>query len=247
MSRNLTFTELWQAKVLLIHSVQQYSWELEALNEGCSVPKISSIFRLSLFVGEDGFLRVPGCLQFSELTEAEKTPIVSPKGHFGTLPACHADATLKHAGLNSMPVRLRDQYWIVGARCICKRVKRQCVACQRQDVCASAQSMAPLPDFLPFVLWDGWMNQAYSRLSTTHSHITDCKLLVCVYWTRLVLVRIDHGGHCTVVTFQAPSFISSCSPLRWYMQSIWSWLPPCLLRQFYWLTHFSLLVEGCLQ
>ncbi len=35
---------------------------------------------------------------------------------------------------------------------------------------------------------DGWMNQAYSRLSTTHGHITDCKL-VCMYWTRLVLVR----------------------------------------------------------
>ncbi len=36
---------------------------------------------------------------------------------------------------------------------------------------------------------DGWMNQAYGRLSTTHGHITDCKLLVCMYWTRLVLVR----------------------------------------------------------
>ncbi len=34
-----------------------------------------------------------------------------------------------------------------------------------------------------------WMNQAYSRLSTTHGHITDCKLLVCMYWIRLVLVR----------------------------------------------------------
>ncbi len=36
---------------------------------------------------------------------------------------------------------------------------------------------------------DGWMNQAYSRLSITHGHITDCKLFVCMYWTRLVLVR----------------------------------------------------------
>ncbi len=35
---------------------------------------------------------------------------------------------------------------------------------------------------------DGGMNQAYSRLSTTHGHITDCKL-VWMYWTRLVLVR----------------------------------------------------------
>ncbi len=33
------------------------------------------------------------------------------------------------------------------------------------------------------------MNQAYSRLSTTHGHITYCKLLVCMYWTRLVPVR----------------------------------------------------------
>ncbi len=34
------------------------------------------------------------------------------------------------------------------------------------------------------------MNQAYSRFSTTHGHITDCKLLVCMYWTSLVLVRL---------------------------------------------------------
>ncbi len=34
---------------------------------------------------------------------------------------------------------------------------------------------------------DGWMNQDYSRLSTTHGYITDCKLLVSMYWTRLVL------------------------------------------------------------
>ncbi len=34
----------------------------------------------------------------------------------------------------------------------------------------------------------GWMNQAYCPLSTTHGHITDCKLLVCMYWTHLVPV-----------------------------------------------------------
>ena len=43
--------------------------------------------------------------------------------------------------------------------------------------------------FILTALVDGWMNQAYSRLSTTHGHITDCKLLVCMDWTRLVLVR----------------------------------------------------------
>ncbi len=29
--------------------------------------------------------------------------------------------------------------------------------------------------------WVGWVNQAYSRLSTTHGHITDCKLDSVVY------------------------------------------------------------------
>ncbi len=42
---------------------------------------------------------------------------------------------------------------------------------------------------IQFSRMDGWMNQAYSRLSTTHGDITDCKLLVCMNWTRLVLVR----------------------------------------------------------
>ncbi len=45
---------------------------------------------------------------------------------------------------------------------------------------------------------NGWMNQAYSRLSTTHGHITDCKLLVCMYWTPLVLVR-PAASLCTFV------------------------------------------------
>ena len=36
---------------------------------------------------------------------------------------------------------------------------------------------------------NGWKNQAYSRLSITHGHITNCKLLVCMHWTRLALVR----------------------------------------------------------
>ncbi len=33
----------------------------------------------------------------------------------------------------------------------------------------------------------GWVNQAYSRLSTTHGHITDCKLLVCIVtWVAVI-------------------------------------------------------------
>ena len=44
---------------------------------------------------------------------------------------------------------------------------------------------------------NGWMNQAYSRLSITHGHITDCKLLVCMDWNRLVLVRPEASLYST--------------------------------------------------
>ncbi len=33
----------------------------------------------------------------------------------------------------------------------------------------------------PFAGVGGWVNQAYSRLSTTHGDITDCKLVSVVY------------------------------------------------------------------
>ena len=38
------------------------------------------------------------------------------------------------------------------------------------------QAMARLRTSAHNLTMDGWMNQAYSRLSTTHGHITDCKL-----------------------------------------------------------------------
>ncbi len=37
----------------------------------------------------------------------------------------------------------------------------------------------------------GWVNQAYSRLSTTHGHITDCKL-----------DSVVHEGVCVVICHQ---------------------------------------------
>ncbi len=39
--------------------------------------------------------------------------------------------------------------------------------------------------------WNEWVNQAYSRLSTTHGHITDCKLDSVVYAGVFVWVVVD--------------------------------------------------------
>ncbi len=54
----------------------------------------------------------------------------------------------------------------------------------------------------------GWLNQAYSRLSTTHGHITDCKLDSVVYagviymWDRLTFARQKHDTRHTMFNVQ---------------------------------------------
>ncbi len=99
-------------------------------------------------------------------------------------------------------------------------------------------------DFYSHMWMDGWMNQAYYRLSTTHGHITDGKL-VCMYWTRLVLVRPAHmwmehmshnmwHGKLTLVSavesrspwsmgFPKPSISSLAHRSTWFMSKTTTW------------------------
>ena len=46
-----------------------------------------------------------------------------------------------------MLIRLRDEYWILGARRLCKAVKSSCIRCRRFDAPPLTQTMAPLPAF----------------------------------------------------------------------------------------------------
>ncbi|GAB1607210.1 hypothetical protein Ahia01_001004300, partial [Argonauta hians] len=96
-------------------------------------------------MGSDGLMRIQGRLQMSNLNAEEKSPIIIPRGHISLLLARHVHISNKHAGVNSMMVFLRNQYWVVGARNICKRVKNECVSCKRQDSMAFSEARAPLP------------------------------------------------------------------------------------------------------
>ncbi|XP_013390867.1 uncharacterized protein LOC106159196 [Lingula anatina] len=146
-TEDLTLMELQEAKVHLISVVQRenFSEEIACVLEKQSVSKKSPLFKLSPFIDGDGLLRVKGRLQFSHLSYEAKHPIILPKGHFSLLLIRHLHNTLKHAGVNSLLVRLRDEYWITGARRMCKRVKRECITCQRLDTAVSSQPVPPLP------------------------------------------------------------------------------------------------------
>ncbi len=58
----------------------------------------------------------------------------------------------------------------------------------------------------------GWVNQAYSRLSTTHGHITDCKLDSVVYAGGCVCVNLDLS--CLGRTIYARQFLGAKPPIQ---------------------------------
>ena len=52
---------------------------------------------------------------------------------------------MKHSGVQTILVTLRNQYWIIGGRKLAKRVKRFCIQCQKQDAKGCDGPFAPLP------------------------------------------------------------------------------------------------------
>ena len=144
----LSLSELCKAKQILILDCQKnnFAEEYTILTKQQSLPKSSPLFKLSPHVDKDGLMRIQGRLQMSKLHAEEKNPIIIPKGHLSLLLARHIHQFHKHAGVNSMLVFMRDQFWVIGARNICKKVKRECVPCQRQDSKAFYDTRAPLPE-----------------------------------------------------------------------------------------------------
>ena len=143
----LSYEELTQAKHQLIVNVQQleYGEEISSLRRGLPIPKTSSIAKLSPFLSQEGLLRVGGRIQFAKLSFEEKHPIILPKSHVSMLLVRSHHRMMKHAGVATMISTLRCQFWIVGLRRMAKKVKRECIACQKQDAVACAQPRAPLP------------------------------------------------------------------------------------------------------
>ena len=143
----LTLTEMEEAKGKLILYTQRQSYfeEMAQLGGRGGVSKSSSIFQLSPVLDQEGYLRLGGRLQCTELSFEEKHPLILPKGHLALLIVEFQHKLLKHAGVAALLTSLRSTYWIVAARQIAKRVTRECVSCRRFDATPCTQPFAPLP------------------------------------------------------------------------------------------------------
>ena len=90
-------------------------------------------------------LRVQGRLQFAGLPYEVTHPILIPKCNLGVLLPRHEHLRMKHTGVNVVFTKLRNQYWLIGDRRICKQVKTECVSCQHVDAPAGSKTMSHLP------------------------------------------------------------------------------------------------------
>src|SRR5690606_12455239 len=82
----ITADDLAKAETVLIMQVQSamYSEDLVALRREGRVSKTSVLHQYSPFIDDSGSLRLGGRLQYSDLTEYEKYPIILPAHHLFT-------------------------------------------------------------------------------------------------------------------------------------------------------------------
>ena len=143
----LSGDEIAEARTALVRDAQQAAFpEVSAVERGRSLPKSSPVCDLTLFMGDDGLLRIRGRIQLSDLAYEAKHPVVLPKGHVSELLVRDQHVVMGHAGVSALITAIRGAYWVVGLRCLAKRVKRSCVDCRRQDAPSCSELAAPLPE-----------------------------------------------------------------------------------------------------
>lgn len=134
-----------QAFLIRVAQTQAYPEECAALGKGRAVPRSSPISSLCPFVDDAGLIRVRSRLTNTDMSLGDRCPVLVPKGHLADLLIRFQHERLKHSGVDTLLTSLRCEYWIVGVRRAAKRVKRTCLACQRQDAVALNAPVAPLP------------------------------------------------------------------------------------------------------
>ena len=142
----LSVAEIESARLLLLREEQRqaFSAEYRLLQQGKTVPKSLSVHQLTPFLGDDGLLRIRRRLQQSELPFEERHPILLPNGRVAELLVRDQHRLMSHCGVATLITAVRTSYWVVGLRCLAKRIKRFCVSCQRQDAVACNEPAAPL-------------------------------------------------------------------------------------------------------
>ncbi|KAK3883300.1 hypothetical protein Pcinc_012337 [Petrolisthes cinctipes] len=147
---NLRVEELEKAKINLIRMVQRLHFvkELGALSSQNAVCRGSPLFKLDVFLDEDGLIRVGGRIRQSSLSDDVKHPVVFPSNHgFSRLIIQHFHQKTHHQrrGITCSAVYSHG-FWILSLHRLVKKLIHSCAICSRLRGRPVEQKMADLPE-----------------------------------------------------------------------------------------------------
>ncbi|XP_064475627.1 uncharacterized protein LOC135389519 [Ornithodoros turicata] len=125
-----------------ISAAEQY-WILTAQLEsfGPHPTTHKSLQNVSLFHDEKGVLRMTGRLQYSDLHESAKHPIVIPSDHpITAMLISRAHTRLLHAGVQETLAELCKEHWIIRGRQVVKKTLHGCRICRRAKAQACSEA-----------------------------------------------------------------------------------------------------------
>lgn len=153
----LTPDELNGALKILIETVQRecFPKEYACLLKGSNLSNKSKILSLNPFL-HGNLIRVGGRIRNSNQSFEKTHPIILPKGNKLTdLILKNEHERLLHAGTQTMLSSIRETYWPISGRNLCKKIIKNCVRCFRVKPTNLNYLMGDLPDirvnnYLPF-------------------------------------------------------------------------------------------------
>lgn len=135
-----------EERIIRIVQNESYGSEISLLRKQTPLHKDCVILKLDPFIDEKGILRVGGRIQLSALSFDEKHPIILPQKHtFTRLLIKHMHNEVMHGGLGLTLQKLRQRYWVIGARVTATTVIHECMICFRFRKQMLTQKMGNLP------------------------------------------------------------------------------------------------------
>ncbi|GBM82336.1 hypothetical protein AVEN_54770-1 [Araneus ventricosus] len=144
----LTGDELKVASEYLIKEVQvrEFSKEISALRKGNSIPKGSNLRNLNPFIDSNGILRVGGRVEYSNLTDNQKHPIILPKSHRLTkLIFVYFHHKNLHVGPQGLLCAVRQKFWPIHGRNLSRKIVNDCITCFRNKPVVANKILGNLP------------------------------------------------------------------------------------------------------
>ena len=146
---SLTSEELNDCENYWLQKVQEeaFSPEISKLLNNEIVSRDSKLVKLSpYFDKNDGLVKMGGRLQYSDLTETEKHPIILPyQSRIVRILIEYIHCKNLHSGVNHTLIAVRDKFWVLKARRLVRTIVKTCIICRKYGPVRIKVPMAPLP------------------------------------------------------------------------------------------------------